>query len=92
MLSVQWTLEAIADREAIYDFIEQENPSAAIEIDSLFSSSAANLKLHPEIGRLGRVAGTRELVMHTNYILVYDADAANIRILRILHAAMRWPG
>ncbi|MCI4592413.1 type II toxin-antitoxin system RelE/ParE family toxin [Sphingobium sp. BYY-5] len=43
------------------------------------------------MGRPGRVAGTRELVAHRNYILVYDVAESEIRILRLLHAARRWP-
>jgi len=39
----------------------------------------------------GRVAGTRELIVHPNYLILYDVTADTVRILRILHAAMRWP-
>ena len=54
---VQWTLEAIRDRKQIYDFIESDNPLAALQLDSLVSSSVANLSEYPEIGREGRVLG-----------------------------------
>ena len=82
-----WTHEAIADREAIYDYIEADNPSAALSLDEL----AAMLSSHPLMGRKGREAGTRELVVHRNYILVYDLPAESVRILRVLHAARQWP-
>jgi plasmid stabilization system protein ParE len=46
---------------------------------------------HPQFGRPGRIIGTRELVAHRNYILVYDVTADTVRVLRVLHAARQWP-
>jgi len=86
-----WTPEAKSDRLAIYNFIETDNPAAAIALDEVFHKGAAQLVSHPETGRRGRVPETRELVVHRNYIVVYDLVSGNVRILRILHAAQRWP-
>ena len=57
-----WTTEAIQDRHDIYDYIEADNPSAALELDELFAEKASRLLEHPGLGRPGRVSGTRELV------------------------------
>jgi len=46
---------------------------------------------HPGLGRVGRVAGTLELVVHKNYILIYDVAGDQVRVLRVLHAARKWP-
>lgn len=86
-----WTLDSIEDRESIYEYIEFDNPSAALAMDELFSQQACLLLDHPGLGRLGRVKGTREWVMHPNYILVYDVVNDQVRVLRVLHAAKRWP-
>lgn len=86
-----WTPEAAADRNAIYDYIEADNPRAAVEMDEQFGRRAAQLTAHPMIGRRGRVEKTRELVVHPNYLLVYDIRGDRIRILRVLHAARQWP-
>ena len=88
-----WTPQALADRRAIYDYIEADNPAAAIALDEQFSQKASNLIDHPGLGRPGRVTGTRELVTHQNYILIYDIgdDGNMVRVLRILHAAKQWP-
>ena len=86
-----WTNEAIADREKIFDFIETDNPAAALALDQLFSEATARLVNHPDLGRPGRVSGTRELVAHHNYILIYDVAGDALRVLRILHAARQWP-
>jgi toxin ParE1/3/4 len=86
-----WTPEAIQDRDEIYDYIEADNPVAALALDELFEEKAGRLVDQPGIGRLGREAGTRELVAHKNYILVYDVTADSVRVLRVLHAARHWP-
>lgn len=81
----------MADREAIYDYIESDNPAAALGLDELLADQALLLVSYPGLGRPGRVAGTRELVVHPNYILVYDHVDDQLRVLRVLHAAMKWP-
>lgn len=86
-----WTPEALDDRRAIYDYIEADNPLAALNLDELLSEKVRNLIDHPGLGRIGRVTGTRELVVHKNYILIYDTTIDSVRVLRVLHAAMQWP-
>ena len=86
-----WTTEAIQDRHDIYDYIEADNPSAALELDELFAERASRLLEHPGLGRPGRVRGARELVMLPNYVLVYDVADVKVRVLRVLHAARQWP-
>jgi len=90
-VKLEWTEAALADRDQIFDFIEQENPPAAIRLDERFRDLAARLANHPLIGRPGRVQNTRELVAHRNYILVYEVEEDIVRILRVLHSARRWP-
>lgn len=91
MMKLFWTREAIQDRESIYDYIEIDNPAAALALDELFSEKASRLKDHPTIGRPGRVTNTRELIAHQNYILVYDVKGDHVRVLRVLHTARQWP-
>ncbi len=86
-----WTMDATRSRDAIFDRIEADNPSAALAMDALFSESALHLMEHPEMGRPGRVRGTRELVVHPNYLFVYDVSRDTIRILSLLHASRQWP-
>jgi len=91
MIEVHWTPEAIADREAIYDYIEADNPVAALALDELFEEKAGRQADHPGLGRPGRAAGTRELVAHQNYVRVHDVAGDLVRVLRVLHAARQWP-
>jgi toxin ParE1/3/4 len=91
MMALFWTPEAIQDRDDIYEYIEADNPVAALALDALFAEKADLLVDHPGLGKPGRVAGTRELVAHQNYILVYDTAGDQVRVLRLLHAARQWP-
>ncbi|AAZ37973.1 type II toxin-antitoxin system mRNA interferase toxin, RelE/StbE family [Pseudomonas savastanoi pv. phaseolicola] len=86
-----WTPEAVQDRDRIYDYIEADNPSAALALDELFEERSGRLVDHPGIGKPGRIVGTCELVAHRNYILVYDVVDNAVRVLRVLHAARHWP-
>lgn len=86
-----WTPESIDDRRAIYDYVEIDNPIAAIELDELIFEKSKILIDHPNLGRAGRVSMTRELVIHANYILIYRVAGQEIHVLRVMHAARQWP-
>lgn len=91
-MRLTWSALAIADRLAIFDFIEQENPAAAVRIDTKIELGIRQLLQFPESGRIGRVTGTRELVITgTPYIAAYAVLPDRIRVLRILHGAQVWP-
>ncbi|MEF0939833.1 type II toxin-antitoxin system RelE/ParE family toxin [Rhizobium sp. BR 362] len=90
-MNLVWTPEAKTDRRSIYTYIEADSASAALALDELFAKRSAQLIAHPMAGRPGRVSGTRELVVHKNYLLIYDLKDETMRILRILHAAQQWP-
>lgn len=86
-----WTRPAYTDRKAIREYIAQHAPAAALALDELLSEKAGLLVDHPDLGRTGRVVGTRELVAHRNYVLIYDTARDLVRVLRVLHAAKPWP-
>ena len=91
-MRLEWSAFAIEDRVAIFDYIEAESPRAAIDVDEQISNQLSLLIQHPKRGRVGRVAGTREVVItHTPYLAAYLISGETIRILRILHHAQQWP-
>lgn len=91
MPELEWLELARADLLAIVDYISDDNPGAAQRVKDDIEEKAEKLPEFPEMGRPGRVEGTRELVAWANYILVYEEDAFSVRILRVLHAAQQWP-
>lgn len=88
-----WSAAARRDRLAIFEYVSGDAPTAAVELDQRFSDAAAALVRFPMMGRVGSVAGTRELIPHENYRLVYevDADTQTIGILALVHVARLWP-
>ncbi|MBA3040509.1 MAG: type II toxin-antitoxin system RelE/ParE family toxin [Alphaproteobacteria bacterium] len=91
MDELRWTQTAVQDLDDIGSYIAEDSPRSAEAIVRRLVEAAAFLAYYPEIGRLGRVAGTRELVVAgTPYIIVYRVQAA-IEILTILHTARKWP-
>ncbi|UNE55509.1 type II toxin-antitoxin system RelE/ParE family toxin [Bartonella machadoae] len=69
----------------------QDNPSAALKFDKLLSEKVEKLVKFPTLGRLGRIINTRELVVHPNYIMIYDISNGVVRILRVLHTRKKFP-
>jgi len=90
-MKLLWTLPARRDRRAIFDHIHHDNPNAAADMDEMFVKAAQQLSSFPLSGRTGRVQGTRELLVHPSYFIVYDLTQDMVRILAIIHTARQWP-
>ena len=90
-MRVVWTPEAQEDRATIWDTIAADNPRAAARTDALFSAAASRLANLPKIGRPGKIPGTRELMPHENYRLVYEIEAGTVWVLALVHTRRQWP-
>ena len=88
---LRWTQTARKDRLAIIRYISQDNPDAARHLNDLLGKAASSLLNFPFRGRVGLVEGTRELVAHPSYILVYRASQDVIYILSVLHTSRQYP-
>jgi toxin ParE1/3/4 len=91
VLALEWRQTAHADLLAIVDYISDDNPDAAQRLKDDIEAKAAKLPGHPKLYRAGRVPGTREMVVRSNYVVIYAEDARTVTILRVLHAAQQWP-
>ncbi|HZE91467.1 MAG TPA: type II toxin-antitoxin system RelE/ParE family toxin [Rhizobacter sp.] len=91
MNRLQWRPLSLADRDAIMEYIAQDNPSAAIGLDLDFEAKAENARRRPKLYKPGRMKGTREIVVRPNYVMVYRVTGELVEILRVLHAAQQWP-
>ena len=91
-MKVFWASIAEQDRTDIIDHISNDSPLAAIRMDELFAEAAARLSDDPHLGKTGQIPGTRELIPHENYRLVYEVQGEVVWILALVHTARRWPG
>ena len=90
-MRVLWTPEAQQDRAEVWDYIAADNPRAAARMDALFSEAATRLSEYPKQGRAGKISGTRELIPHESYRLVYEIENETVWILALVHTARQWP-
>ena len=89
---VRWVAVALANLNAEAEYIARDNPAAATRTVELIIHAVNQLEQFPAIGRPGRVAGTRELVVTgTPYIVPYRVRAECIEVIRVLHGSRRWP-
>ena len=88
-----WSPEAIADLAALRAYIAQDDPAAAQRVAlHIIRNVETLLPNRPEMGRPGRVPGTRELVIpRTPYIVPYRLVGNTIQVLRVFHSARQWP-
>ncbi len=88
-----WSPEARADLHTIHAYVSEQDPEAAARlVRRIVFVIEERLLPMPEIGRPGRVPGTRELVVAgTPFIVPYRVVGNTIQLLRVYHAARRWP-
>jgi len=90
-MKIIWAPEARQDRFDVWDYIAADSTDAAVRMDKLFSDAVAKLADFPELGQPGKVAGTRELIPHESYRLVYEIEQETVWILALMHTARQWP-
>jgi len=91
-MRVKWSRKALLNLDYAVEYIAGDNPTAAAEVAQRIWDVSQMLADQPGMGRLGRVAGTRELVISgLPYILPYIEKAGAVIILRVMHTSMKWP-
>jgi addiction module RelE/StbE family toxin len=91
-IQVRWTEPAAQDLEQISEYIRRDRPDAAIMVARSLFDAADSLSFLPGRGRVGRIPGTRELIVSgLPYIIVYRFTSNALQILRVYHGARNWP-
>ena len=90
-MKVRWSPLATRNLADISAYIALDNPAAAIRMDDLISNAAARLSNFPNMGRPGSITGTRELIPHPSYRVVYQVLGETVWILSVVHTSRQWP-
>jgi toxin ParE1/3/4 len=91
-MKVVWLPAAatLLDRE--YEYLAGKNPRAAKAVFARIVAIVQRLEAFPNSGRVGTIAGTRELVVPgLPYLMIYRVSADHVEILRVFHTARDWP-
>ena len=89
-MRIEWRPEARAELWQIIDYIGDRHLVAASELYQAIEAATSALPQHPYLYRFGRVPGTREIVVHPNYLVVYRVTD-RIEIVTVLHARREYP-
>ena len=82
-MRIRWTTEASDQLIGIVQHIQQENPTAALNVAQAVIGDIDRLETFPHLGRPGVLKGTRELVS-APYVVVYRVTSEAVEILPYL--------
>lgn len=91
MLPIIWKETALDELAEIISFIANVNPDAATKLHEKIKAAILPAAEHPYLFRAGRVPGTREVIAHANYLLVYTVGVDGIHVVAVLHARQQYP-
>lgn len=91
MLPIVWSRSALDDLKRISYYVAQHNVHAAESLQARIKRSIAPAASHPYIFGEGRAPGTREVVAHPNYVVVYRVLIDRIRVIAVLHCRQQYP-
>jgi toxin ParE1/3/4 len=93
---IVWSPRAIEHLAHLRSYIARDNPKAANRIAGALLDAVERLAELPNLGRPGRVAGMRELVVPgTPYVIPYrlrgDGRGDGLEVIAVFHARQKWP-
>lgn len=90
-MKLAWRQSAREDLRRAVLYIADRDPSAAERLQEAVESCAERLSEHPFMYRAGRLPGTREAIVHPNYVLVYQVRADAVEVLGVVHSRQQYP-
>jgi len=91
-MKVVWSPRAIRHLLYLREYIEKDSGEKAALVAKRILNAVELLQRHPEMGRSGRVVGTRELVVAgTPYIVPYRVRRERLELIAVFHGRQKWP-
>lgn len=89
---ILWEDESLNDREKIFEFLFDFNPSAAEKTEQIIETAVENLLEHPLMGvKRDTFRGRVLIIPEISMIVSYWVDGEAIRIMRVLHQRQNFP-
>ena len=91
-MRIRWLRTALRNLDTEAAYIARDDPGAAQVVVRRVLDAVAALAEQPALGRPGRVAGTRELMVpKTRYLVPYRVRSQTVEVLRVFHSSRRLP-
>ena len=91
-MKVVWSRRAIRHLIHLREYIEKDSEQNAVLVAKRILNAEDLLQSHPEMGRPGRLLGTRELVVpDTSYIIPYRVRRERLELIAVFHGRQKWP-
>ncbi|MBL8220068.1 MAG: type II toxin-antitoxin system RelE/ParE family toxin [Bryobacterales bacterium] len=90
-MKIIWSRRAIRHLVALRNYIAQDSPDTASFVAERILKSVELLATQPQMGRPGRIFGTRELVVPgTPYVIPYRVRGESLQLLAVFHGRLQW--
>ena len=91
-MTIVWSPRAIEHLAHLRAYIARDNPEAAHRIAGALLAAVERVAERPSLGRPGRVAGTRELVVAgTPFVIPYRLRGDRLEVIAVFHGRQKWP-
>lgn len=91
-MKVVWSRRALRHLVFLREYIQKDSEQNAALIAKRILEAVDLLQTQPEMGRPGRVVGTRELVIpDTPYLMPYRVRRERLELLAVFHGRQKWP-
>jgi toxin ParE1/3/4 len=91
-MKIVWSRRAIRHLVSVRDYIAQDSPKSAGVVAQRILDLVDQRAVHPNLGKPGRISGTRELVVpRTPYIIPYRIRGERVEAIAVFHGRQRWP-
>lgn len=90
-MKIVWSRRAIGHLVDLREYIERDSEQNAALVARRILKAVDLLQSHPEMGRPGRIAGTRELVVaDTPYIIPYRVRRERLELIAVFDGRRKW--
>ena len=89
---IVWSRRAIRHLTGLLAYVRKDSEQNAVVVAKRILDAVDLVQTQPDMGRPGRIAGTRELlVVDTPYVIPYRVRQGRIELIAVFHGRQKWP-